>query len=452
MTRAASLTRRLSRPRPRLLVVTALLLAATLLALLSATPGTSGAFTASVRNTTNTAVTASDFGRTTNELPYRSSFATGASDWTTYEDPTCWKTQTVNGFGMYYDECMSSFDGDKAVTGRTDWTDYTLQADVKLDAGDQVGLLTRVTNPGKGFDNLTGYYAYVTKEGKLELGRWINGTYTFLTTRTIPGGISLNTWYHLVVQMKGCVVTISQSTAGASGSSAVNALRYDDGNCTVKAGAIGLRDFNAKGAWRFVTATAGAGSEALSTATATYNSPWQTGASPGFTTYDGTWKNDVASETYSNTASGKGNKSVETTRTWGDATITGEVRFDAATASGFDSGFNIRVNNPGNGTDVLNGYYGGISRTSLIVGRHDNGKWTEFVRTPLVAPVGQGEWQHLTVEMVGCRITVTAQATNGGAQTSASYLDTGCTGTTGMVGVRTQGIATTFRSFAVTPR
>ncbi|WP_423921457.1 family 16 glycoside hydrolase [Frigoribacterium sp. 2-23] len=455
MTRGSSGTGRLSRPGPRLLLVTALVLAATLLALLSATPGTSGAFTASVRNSTNTAVTASDFGRTTNELPYRSTFAggtAGVSEWTTYDDPTCWKTMVVNGFGMYYDQCKSAYDGDKAVTGRADWTDYTLQADIKLDEGDQVGLLTRVTNPGKGFDNYTGYYAYITASGNLELGRTINGSYTFLTTTKIPGGVSLDTWYHLVVQMKGCTITLSQSTVGASGPSAVNSLRYIDTNCVPTAGAIGLRDFNARGAWRFVTVTAGANDTALSTAKIPYNSPWKTGLSPGFTTYGGTWRNDEVAETYSNTADGKGNKSVETTQNWTDLSLTGEVRFDAAPMSYLDAGFNVRVRNPGVGTDQLDGYYAGISSTSLIIGRHDAGRWTEFVRTPLAATVTQGEWQHLTVEMVGCRITATAQATNGGAQTSASYLDTGCTGTTGTVGVRTLAIPASFRSLAVTPR
>jgi hypothetical protein len=429
----------------RLVVVVALLLVSVLVSLVATTQGTSGAFVASVRNTANTANTASDFGRPVNALPYRSSFATDASDWTTYNG--CWSTTTANGFGMYVDSCRG-LGGNKAVTGRTDWTDYTLQADVKLDSGQQAGLLTRVTDPAVGTDAVTGYYAYFTSDGKLELGRTLDGTYAFLATTPIPGGISYNTWYHLVVQMKGCTVTVSQSTVGATGAGAVTSLTFVDTGCRPSRGMIGLRDHDATAAWRFVTATAGAASSGTPV---TYASPWSTGTSPGFTTYGGTWTNDGTAETYSNTASGNGHKSIEA-RTWADMSLTGEVRFDAASQSYLDAGFTVRVRNPGLGTDVLNGYYGGVSRTSLVVGRHDRGTWSEFVRTPLATPLLQGQWLHLTVEMVGCRITVTAQPSAGGAQTVASHLDDGCTGTSGAVGVRTLGIPASFRSLAVTPR
>jgi len=434
--------------RRRLLVV-ALLLAALAAGLLTTNP-TSGAFTAAVAGTGNTATTAVSFPRTSGPLPYRSGFAGGATDWTTYDG--CWSTSTVEGFGMYTEKCGSpTAAAPKAVTGGATWTDYTVQADVKLDGGKQVGLLARVSDPSPGLDQHNGYWAYISSAGKLELGKMTKGTYTFLRTIDVPGGIAYNTWYHLVVQVTGCTITVSQSTTGANGGGAVQGFSYDDAGCSSvhRQGRVGLRDFEGTGSWRFVTVTAGA---TASTEPRPWNTSWKVADTSAFTSYGGAWSNDQAKETYSNRQSGKGDKSVETSRTWGDFSLTGEVRFDAASSADLDAGYNVRVRNPGTGTDQLDGYYGGISSTSLVVGKHVGGTWREFVRTPLPATLPQGQWQHLTVEMVGCTITVTAQASSGGPRTTASHTDTGCDTTPGNVGVRTLGIPASFRSMAVTPR
>ena len=435
----------------RRLLVVVLLLTALVAGLWTASP-TSGAFTAAVRSTGNTATTAASFGRTTNALPYRSSFAGGAADWTTYGG--CWQTMTPNDFGMYYETCGNDQAGaaPKAVTGSPEWTNYTLQADVKLDTGKQVGLLARVSDPSPGLDEHNGYWAYVTSTGKLELGRMTKGSYQFLRSVDVPSGISYNTWYHLVVQVRGCNITVSQSTVGSGGPGAVTSFRHFDEGCSAvhQKGMVGLREFEGTGAWRFVTVTDG--STAVSPPLATWNTPWATGASPSFTTYGGGWTNDATAETYSNTQSGKGDKSVETSQTWGDLSLTGEVRFNAQSANYLDAGFNVRVRNPGVGTDELDGYYGGISSTSLIIGKHVAGTWRQFARVPLAATVPQGQWQHLTVEVVGCTLTATAQASSGGPQTTVSYADTGCDTTPGNVGVRTLAIPASFRSMAVTPR
>ena len=431
----------------RHLVVGLMMVLALLVGLLVAVPGTSGAFVASVRNTGNTAVTATDFARSTDALPYRSSFATSAAGWSTYNG--CWGTSTVAGAGTYTDSCRG-LGGNKAVTGRAEWTDYTLQADVKILEGQQAGLLTRVSDAGVGTDAMTGYYAYFTFDGKLELGRTVARSYQLLASVPISGGIALDTWYHLVVQMSGCTITISQSRVGASQESALTDLRFTDDGCRPTSGMIGLRDHDARASWRFVTATAGATSSRR--APATYASPWGSGSATGFTTFGGSWAVDRTAETYANTGSGRGQKSVETTRSWRDLSLTGEVQPTAATSATTDAGFNVRVRNAGTGIDQLDGYYGGVSRTHLVIGRHDAGSWTEFVRTPLAAPALEGQWQHLTVEMVDCRITATAQASTGGAQTVATYLDTGCSTASGTVGVRTLGVPAAFRSLAVTPR
>ena len=78
--------------------------------------------------------------------------------------------------------------------------------------------------------------------------------------------------------------------------------------------------------------------------------------------------------------------------------------------------------------------------------------WTQLASATLPVPLPTGTWYHLTVEAVGCSITVTGQPANGGSIVSASAVDTGCTPTSGAIGVRTYNAGATWKDIAVTPR
>ncbi|MFZ7087804.1 family 16 glycoside hydrolase [Curtobacterium sp. RRHDQ10] len=402
-------------------------------------PATQGAFVATVANGTNTLSTATNF--TPGTLPFRSAFAGSDAGWTTYGG--CWRTSVSSGFGIYSETCGGS-GGQKAVTGSTSWTDYTLQADVKIDSGTQAGLLARVTSPSTGTDALTGYWVGITTSNTLVLGMMTNGTYTSLQTASVTSGISLNTWYHLVVQAVGCTFTVSQTTTGAN---TWTAFTYTDTGCTQTAGAIGVRDQDSTGSWRFITATAGG---TTSTSVSPLNVAIRGGSFPNATPYGGTWTFDQAAETISDTTGGSGDKYVENT-SWGDMTLTGDVRFDGA-MDNRDVGYVVRVTNPARGTDALTGFYAGISKTGLVLGAQNNG-YSGRVPTSLGRTVTVGEWWHLTVEVVGCKVTATASPAKGGPAVQNSYdYGSGCAQSSGSIGIRTLGAPASWRNIAVTPR
>ncbi|WP_350271531.1 hypothetical protein [Frondihabitans sucicola] len=116
------------------------------------------------------------------------------------------------------------------------------------------------------------------------------------------------------------------------------------------------------------------------------------------------------------------------------------------------AGFVVRVSNPSSAVNGMNGYYAGVSSSALSLVRINSGTATTLATRALPATLGVNTWYHLTVEAVGCTITATAQLKSGSALTIASFADTGCTATTGQIGVRTVGTTATWRDVAVTPR
>jgi Domain of Unknown Function (DUF1080) len=374
---------------------------------------------------------------TAGALPFNSTFAGGDAGWMDYGG--CWSTS-----GGTYTETCGGTSGNKAIAGSTGWTDYTLQGDVEITSGTQAGFLVRVSNPSTGADALNGYYVGVNASS-LFLGRQ-NGSWTPLTSAAIPGGLANNTWYHITVQAVGCTFTISGNPVGSTATPA--SYTYTDTGCTFTSGAIGVRDYASTGAWRNITVTP---SGTTSTAVATYNAPFASGTATGWTTYGGSWTDTASTETYADTAGGSGDKAVAGLSSWVNYTLTGDVQLNAATGPGPNAGLLVRVSNPGVGTDTLNGYYAGVTTGAIILGRESN-SWTFLASTPIPNGLGFGTWYHLTVEAVGCQITVTGQPSNGGEQVSLSYTDSGCSFTTGMVGVRTYNATATWRDVAVTPR
>lgn len=152
--------------------------------------------------------------------------------------------------------------------------------------------------------------------------------------------------------------------------------------------------------------------------------------------------------TYAETCEGtSGNKAIAGSTGWTDYTLQGDVEI----TSGTPAGFLVRVSNPFTGTDALNGYYVGVTADANILGRENN-SWTQLATTPIPNGLGFGTWYHLTVEAVGCQVTVTGQPDNGSDRVSLSYTDSCCFFTTGAVGVRTYNATATWPDVAVIPR
>ncbi len=257
-------------------------------------------------------------------LPFRSAFSGGDSGWVDYNG--CWSTS-----GDVYTETCGGTAGPKAVAGSTAWTDYTMQGDVRIDSGTQAGLLLRVSNPSAGTDALKGYYLGITTTG-LVLGRENSGWMSLLSA-SLAGGVTVGTWYHLVAQASGCTFTVSAVPVGST--AAPTAFTYTDSGCALTSGAIGVRD--------------------------------QGSTASGWTTYGGTWSTTASTETCADSAGGSGDKGVAGSTSWGNYSLTGDVRLDSL-GSNANAGFIVRVTNPAVGADALDGYYAGVTRPGWCSG------------------------------------------------------------------------------------
>ena len=182
-------------------------------------------------------------------LPYTADFSSGDGGWTQYGGS--WSTAS----GVYSENAGGS-GGNKAVTGSTGWTDYTLEGDVQLGtvgANGNAGFLLRATDPTSGTDSLNGYYVGVDT-GNLVIGRESYG-WTQLAGTPIPGGNASGNWYHLTAQVSGCTVSVQGHPAG----SWANPAYLSVNDCTFGQGAVGVRDFDTTASWRNLTVrTAGA--------------------------------------------------------------------------------------------------------------------------------------------------------------------------------------------------
>lgn len=363
-------------------------------------------------------------------LPYHDGFASGvASGWNTYDGN--WSIS-----GNAYVNSTVDGNGDKAVTGSPTWDNYTLQADVQITSGaGDAGLNLRVTHPAGGTDSLDGYYVGVKANGSLVLGRQNYG-WTQLQTMAIPGGVSTNTWYHLAAQAVGCTFTVSAQPVG---STAVTGFTYTDSGCAFTAGAVGVRSYNAAAMWRNISVSVGG------TVTLPYYAPFASSTGPAdWTTYAGTWS--LSNEDYINsTVDALGDKSIGGPA-FGNLTLTGDV--ELTTNSG-DAGFLLRATNPSVGTDSVDGYYLGVNSAGDIVIDRESDSWTQLGSAPLhSAPAGT--WYHLTAQVVGCQIRLTAQPVN--SSTPANDLTvTDCTYSSGQIGVRSYNTSAQWRYVSVIP-
>ncbi len=124
-------------------------------------------------------------------------------------------------------------------------------------------------------------------------------------------------------------------------------------------------------------------------------------------------------EDYINSANDtNGDKSVGGA-TSGNFTIAGDVEL---TSSSGDAGVLVRVTDPTVGADSVDAYYLGIDSSGFIeIGKESYG-WTLLAAAPLnAAPANT--WIHLTAQVVGCQIRLTAQPVNSSTPSSDVTVD-----------------------------
>lgn len=178
-------------------------------------------------------------------LPFHSMFGSrGQAGWDTYGG--CWATRG----GSYTVSCGGEL-GAKALTGSTGWSDYTVTAGVQLTStqGD-AGLLARVTDPAVGPDSHAGYLAALDRAaGTLTIARQ-QYAYEPLVTVTVPGGLSVGTWYRLAFTVRGAhlTATVRSASGGVTTRAAIT-----DPYASFSHGMTGLRDHAGTATFRSVT-------------------------------------------------------------------------------------------------------------------------------------------------------------------------------------------------------
>lgn len=137
--------------------------------------------------------------------------------------------------------------GAKLISGSSQWSNYTLQADLRFDGdhGD-MGVIVRSTNEDEGVDAYSGYYAGLrTSDGTLIMGR---ADYGWLEVRPVrmPGGVHAADWYRLTITAYGCLIAAKAENL-TTHATVWNAL--EEHPCAAS-GRIGLRSMATGGRWR----------------------------------------------------------------------------------------------------------------------------------------------------------------------------------------------------------
>jgi hypothetical protein len=196
---------------------------------------------------------------------------------------------------------------------------------------------------------------------------------------------------------------------------------------------------------------------AVGSATYTINTPppplsfydaFAIGLAAGWTTYNGIWS--VSGDTYVNSAADTGgDKSMTGSTAWGDYTIQANVEI---TSGSGNAGLMLRATKPAAGTTSMDGYNVGIDTGNgeLFLGR-ESYNWTSLQSVAMPGGVLPNTWYHLTAQAVGCTLTVSAQQSGSTVVTSFTYTDSGCTYTTGEIGVTSYNAAAVWRNVSVTP-
>ncbi len=173
-------------------------------------------------------------------LPYRDLFGeNNASDWTPYGG-----TWEVSNGAVYN---RSDERGAKLVTGSADWSNYELDADLKLIGhGGDVGIIVRLGDEERGVDAYHGYYIGLrSADSALVIGRADHG---WMEGQPVPmhGGVHAGTWYHLHIVAYECQIGAEATDIQTKQTSWA---AFQDRPCFNK-GKIGLRSLDTGGIWR----------------------------------------------------------------------------------------------------------------------------------------------------------------------------------------------------------
>lgn len=176
-------------------------------------------------------------------MPYRDAFALGKADeWEAFGG-----TWAVHDGGIRND---SDERGAKLLTGSSYWSNYVLEADVRLLGEDgDAGLIIRGNDAEQGVDSYSGYYAGLrTRDNGLTLGLADHGWQELKNVR-MPEAVEAFRWFHLKMVAYDCHIAVSASDHSHPENGATIAV--DNQHCLMS-GRVGLRSYSSGGEWRNV--------------------------------------------------------------------------------------------------------------------------------------------------------------------------------------------------------
>lgn len=182
--------------------------------------------------------------RNPQEPHYRDSFGSGkTAEWHAYG----------GSWDSYGGAIRNNSDerGAKLITGSSQWSNYTVEADVLLlgQNGD-AGLIVRSSDEEEGVDAYSGYYVGLRdRNNTMVIGRADHG---WMEYQAVPVKDSIHPfhWYHLKVIAVGCEIAASALDPESQQETAVAMVEND---CARK-GRIGLRSYSSGGLWKNVRA------------------------------------------------------------------------------------------------------------------------------------------------------------------------------------------------------
>jgi hypothetical protein len=127
---------------------------------------------------------------------------------------------------------VGSSAGAKALISDSNFTDFTLDADIKIGSSGNAGLIFRVTNPAMGADAYRGYYVGIGASS-ITLGKASN---SWTEIKSVPATISTSSANHLRVKAYGDSIKIFINGSDAP------VIAVEDKSFS--GGTIGLRTFN----------------------------------------------------------------------------------------------------------------------------------------------------------------------------------------------------------------
>ncbi|PTB63753.1 carbohydrate-binding module family 66 protein [Trichoderma citrinoviride] len=330
---------------------------------------------------------------------YYDDFTSGLRQWTTYDG------SFSSGSGVLTADYSL---GGKALL-KSSYSNFTFEADVTLsnDWGN-AGLIFRVSSPGDGADTYKGYYAGISTENNVVLGRASND---WTEISLVDTDIAVNKAHHLKVKVRENKIDVYVNDMTKAKISATD--------ITYSTGMDGVRVFDT-----------GATFDNVQIFPLAFKDDFASGSMDKWATYGGDYATKNAALVGQASSGGKAliRDALYTDFVYeADVTIWDE--------SG-DAGLVFRASSPYDKTDGYYGYYAGFGNGYIVFGRSDNG-WNELANVK--ASIQHGTAHHIMVRARGNALSIFVDDMN------EPKIETGDdTYLTGLNGVRVSGTKTTF--------